>query len=153
MKEIPAYLHKWSDLAMRQSMQAMLKYLQKQGLTLSQANGLFAIAYHPGLSINALAEHQGVTKAAASQLSDRLVEQGWVERVEDAVDRRAKSLSLTASGQELVASIKQARGSWIDELTESFSKDQNTKLKPALELLIEQLEKFAAEKGSVRRCA
>src|SRR5689334_23742266 len=49
-------------------------------------------------TVSRLAELLGVTKQAASRLADDMVRLGYLERAEDAADRRRVSLRLTEVG-------------------------------------------------------
>ena len=64
-----------------------------------------------------IGENLGVTNAAASQLIDRLVQHGYVERDEDLIDRRAKRIALTPKGEQLVRQSIEARRLWMEDLT------------------------------------
>ncbi len=50
------------------------------------------------ITLNALAEHLGVTAGTMSVAVDRLVQRGFISRVPDEVDRRRVHLRLTAAG-------------------------------------------------------
>lgn len=67
-----------------------------------------------------VAEHLGVTKQAASQLVDQLVQRGYVTRVTDPLDARRRLLALTARGRACTraaeASAADAVRGWEDEL-------------------------------------
>jgi DNA-binding MarR family transcriptional regulator len=55
-----------------------------------------------------VAEHLGVTKQAASQLVEQLVQRGYVERVVNPRDGRSQWLALTARGWECTRAAEQA---------------------------------------------
>lgn len=67
-----------------------------------------------------VAEHLGVTKQAASQLVEQLVQRGYVTRVADPSDARRRLLALTARGRACTraaeASAADAVAAWQDEL-------------------------------------
>lgn len=67
-----------------------------------------------------VAEHLGVTKQAASQLVEQLVQRGYVTRVLDPADARRRVLALTARGRACTraaeASAADAIRAWEDEL-------------------------------------
>jgi DNA-binding MarR family transcriptional regulator len=67
-----------------------------------------------------VAEHLGVTKQAASQLVEQLVERGYVTRVVDPSDARRRLLALTARGRACTraaeASAAAAVRGWEGEL-------------------------------------
>lgn len=53
-----------------------------------------------GTRLTALADRSGVTKQAVGEVVDDLERLGYVERVPDAVDRRAKTIRLTQLGAD-----------------------------------------------------
>jgi DNA-binding MarR family transcriptional regulator len=55
-----------------------------------------------------LAEHLGVTKQAAAQLAERLVQAGYASRHQHPHDRRAQLLRLTARGRACTAAARRA---------------------------------------------
>jgi DNA-binding MarR family transcriptional regulator len=57
-----------------------------------------------------VAAHLGVTKQAASQLVEQLVQRGYVKREPDPNDRRSRRLALTARGWECTRAAQAAAG-------------------------------------------
>jgi DNA-binding MarR family transcriptional regulator len=58
----------------------------------------FARLAPAGATVSELAEHLGVTRQAASQLVDELIDKGYVERRPHPSDRRARLIVLTERG-------------------------------------------------------
>ena len=72
----------------------MLGAMKQSGLSMPQIYTLMYL-YHEGeVRISDIAVMMEVGKAAASQLVERLVQQGLVERVEDEHDRHARKIRL-----------------------------------------------------------
>ena len=94
--------HQGLEIVLAHIIQDFMQFMKQQGLSSPQINALMFI-YHNGhcqvSDIGVLAE---ASNAAASQLVERLVQQGFVERREDPENRRMKILSLTARGKELI---------------------------------------------------
>lgn len=88
-------------------------------LTTPQYLALRAIAREP-VSAGELARRAGVSEPAASQLLGGLADAGLVVRQPADDDHRRRELALTASGQELLATVEEALtqriGSLITEL-------------------------------------
>lgn len=89
-----------------------------------------------------ISERFDVSAAAASQLVDKLVQAGYIERTEDPSDRRAKLLKLSAKGAKLVDDGIQERYRWMDELTSRLSAVDQTKISEALSMLTEEARKL-----------
>ncbi|MEE3849756.1 MarR family winged helix-turn-helix transcriptional regulator [Gordonia sp. LSe1-13] len=75
-------------------------------LTFSQMRVLFGLAAHydagEDMSVNDIADHVGLSLAAAGRTVDKLVSLDLVDRREDPTDRRVKRISLTAAGTQVV---------------------------------------------------
>lgn len=138
-------LLEWADNATRLSILAIMRFNQAHNLSISLTNTLFYAARMKQLTINELAKHLGVSLPAASQLVDRIVEQGWLRRDECPHDRRSKLISLTESGSELVAAAKRERHAWIRELLLGFKEREKQKILPALKLMNQKITVFANE--------
>jgi len=61
---------------------------------------VFRFVREDGMRLTELAAHGGITKQSAGELVDDLVELGYVERIADPADKRAKLICLTERGRE-----------------------------------------------------
>ena len=87
---------------MQRSMRGIMGSMKQDGLSMPQIYTLMYL-YHEGeVRISDIATLMDVGKAAASQLVERLVQQGLVERVEDDSDRRAKKIRLQPKSLRLI---------------------------------------------------
>jgi DNA-binding MarR family transcriptional regulator len=130
-------LREWAAVFMRRSMRDFVQLSKQSGLSMSQMGTLFRL-YHGGFcGVSELADHLGVTNAAASQMIDRMVQQGLLERAEDPNDRRAKNISLTPQSRQLVEASIEARRRWIEQLTTQLTLDQQQSISQALHTLTE----------------
>jgi DNA-binding MarR family transcriptional regulator len=71
-------------------------------LTVPQLRALLFVRRHPGASLSPLAEHLGMALPATSNLVERLVQAGLVERTTNPDERRRIQLTLTAMGADHV---------------------------------------------------
>ncbi|MEA4811285.1 MAG: MarR family transcriptional regulator [Anaerolineaceae bacterium] len=145
MQKAAELLHSWAENAMRQSMWAFFKFNQTRSLSSSQVNSLFYINRSGKATVNDLAKRWGVSKAAASQIVEKMVDQGWLERTENPLDRRSRDLSLTAEGKALVKEAHIERHSWIDEFIKGLDDTDLEKVIPALEILNSKMMIFNEE--------
>ena len=89
-----------------------------------------------------ISERFDISAAAASQLVDKLVHAGYLERAEDPNDRRAKLLTLSAKGEELIQQGTEERYRWMDDLTSKLSAEERAKVVEALNILTEAAQKL-----------
>ena len=83
-----------------------------------------------------------ISPAAASQLVDKLVHAGYLERTEDPSDRRAKLLTISPQGEELVKQGTEERYRWMDDLISKLSTEEQVKVVEALNILTEAAQKL-----------
>jgi DNA-binding MarR family transcriptional regulator len=130
-------LKKWVMFVMRRSMYGMITFTKEKELSMSQMGALFQIM-HGRNSVSSIGEHLGVTSAAASQLLERLVQQGFIQRVEDPHDRRVRQIILTDDGRQLIRDGLAARQGWLENLSSALSEGEKEQITVALDTLIDK---------------
>ena len=78
-------------------------------VTVPQLRVLVMLSQDERVNVNAVAAELGVNASNASRTCDRLVEMGFVRRTDDPEDRRRVRLSLTRSGERLLAAVMDRR--------------------------------------------
>ncbi|MCX7775675.1 MAG: MarR family transcriptional regulator [Spirochaetaceae bacterium] len=114
----------WIGQIMRLSMQGFMRYAAEAGLSMAQMGVLFRLSRGKSYPVTALGGEMGVTGAAASQMADKLVAMGLVERTEDPTDRRVRRLSLTPRGRAVIEAGMKARQEWISAMTARLSPEE-----------------------------
>ena len=86
--------------------------------SVAQVRALYFLKTSPRSSLTELARFMNVTKATASNMVGRMVEKGWVERVNSPEERRCVELSITAGGME---QYNRLRGKALAAVTQRLS--------------------------------
>lgn len=128
----------WTQLFMHRSMHGYLHYVREKGLSLSSIGTLHHLQKAEHAGVSNLGEHLGVSSAAASQMLDRLVEEGLISRDEDPADRRMKRIALTEKGRRTLDESMDARLGWLKEMAGHFSESEREQLTAALRLMIDK---------------
>jgi DNA-binding MarR family transcriptional regulator len=128
-------LHEWSEIFMRRSMHDLVQFTRQAGLSMSQLSALMRLYHGGACGVSDLGEHLGVSSAAASQMIERLVQQGLLERSEHPDDRRIKRITVSAAGRRLIAEGVAARRRWMESLTLALTQEEQALIVQALELL------------------
>jgi DNA-binding MarR family transcriptional regulator len=128
-------LRDWSATFMRRSMHDFIQFSKDSGLSMTQMNTLFHLYHGNTCGVSEVGELLGVTNAAASQMVDRMVQNGLIERSEDPLDRRMKKLRVTARGQEFVRESIEVRRRWMEQLTDAITHDEQVSIITALTIL------------------
>ena len=140
-KQFLDVIREWAEVFMHRSMKDFKRFMSDSGLSFTQMNLMMRL-YHGGkVGVSDMGGHLGITNAAASQAIDRLVKDGLLKRAEDPQDRRAKQLTLTEDGHDLIERGIEARSQWIAGFTEAFTPDQQSMIISALTLLTEGARK------------
>ena len=135
--QVNEVLKQWIDLFMTRSHHHLVRYLRSADLSMAQFGTLMRLHHDEHCGVGDIANQMSISNAAASQLIDKLVQQGLVERTEDPADRRAKRLSITAAGQRLLDLSREARLAWTAEVVARLSPEQRAAVTAALQSLID----------------
>lgn len=104
-------------------------------LSVPQFRVLRCLNRHPGVPLSFVADHLGVTRPTASNIVDRLVRHGLVNRAEDPRERRCVTLSLTDSGLRLLHQVHEATRDDVAGALSGLSPEQLVKVGEGLDLL------------------
>ena len=135
-------------------MHEFTRWMNRSSLSNSQLGALMRLYYHGDCPISNIGDNLGITAAAASQMVDRLVQNGLLQRDEDPDDRRVKRVTLTTKGNALVQEGVEARLKWLRDLETSLPEANHREIIASLSTLTEiakELEETysEAEKGSL----
>ena len=128
-------LRGWMDTFIHRSMHDSTRFVKASGFSMPQFFLLMQVHRHEHCGISDLSEHLEITNAATSQLVDKLVQARLLERAEDPNDRRAKQVSLTLVGEEIVKKAIAERSRWVDDLATVLNAEEQQKVAEALEIL------------------
>ncbi len=131
-----ATLWEWTEIYMHRSMSSFVAYAKTNGFSMSQIGALFRMRDKNMRGVTEIGDELGVTSAAASQMLDRLVNEGLVTRTEDPDDRRVKRLVLTEKGHELLHHGILARQEWMQDLANTLTTAEREQVIAAMRLLI-----------------
>lgn len=138
--EISKQLVNWASAYMRLSLRNFNAFARRSGLSMIQLNILTYLYHHGSCESSAICKLLQASRAAGSQMIDRLVSQGWVERMDSDVDRRVRLVQLTQTGREMVEQSIFARQKWTQNLLESLSDEETQKIEEALIILNERIQ-------------
>jgi DNA-binding MarR family transcriptional regulator len=97
---------------------------------------VFRYVRETGMRLTEIAERANVTKQSAGEIVDDLVELGYVERVPDPADRRAKLVCLTTRGEEAQDFGFRAFAAIEGQWSERFGAERIAELRKTLEEVV-----------------
>ncbi|MEW5828699.1 MAG: MarR family transcriptional regulator [Chloroflexota bacterium] len=129
-------LRQWVDIFMHRSMHDWARYVKAGGYSMPQFFLLMHLHRHEQCGISDLSERMDITSAAVSQLVDKLVQAGLLERAEDPHDRRARQVKLSLMGRAFIAQGNEKRYGWVDGMAEKLSAEEQAQITDALHLML-----------------
>ena len=136
VKQFESVMRAWLEVFMSRSNEEFARFLKHKELNYAQYGTLMRLYHHGDCAVSALSKPFGITMPAASQLVEKLVQEGYVERTESTSDRRVKQLALTSRGRALVRASMDARLDWTRELSAGLAPAQRESITLALAELI-----------------
>lgn len=146
--QFPQSIRAWMDVFMSRSMRSWGLFAKSTGLSMPQFSVLMQLHHKGACGMSDISERFEITPAAASQLVDKLVQSGLVQREEDPSDRRAKLLNLTEKGKGLVQQGHVERYRWVEELGKKLTAEERAQVSEALDLLTRAAQELEEETGT-----
>lgn len=110
-------LERFTRMMFTQIITRLAQYLSENEFSISQIAALHQIDARESLSIQELSTTLNLSLSATSRLVDTLVEKKLLNRVEHSEDRRAKLISITDKGHQLLDEMSIERVSIVQEQT------------------------------------
>jgi DNA-binding MarR family transcriptional regulator len=139
-KQVSQSLREWVEATTHRTMRDQAHYVKSLGFSMPQFFLLMRIYYKKQCGISDLSDHMEITAAAASQTVDKLVQGGLLERAEDPNDRRAKQVTLSPKGRDLIEKSITERFRWLDKLVKNLSDEEKIRVNDVLVLLNEAVK-------------
>jgi DNA-binding MarR family transcriptional regulator len=116
--------------------------MDKTNLSKSQAFSLIHMNHHGSCGISEIADELGNTHAASSQMVQRMVDMGLVQRVEAEHDRRAKLISLSPKGKMLIEHMLEDRKKMIEAIIDMLPFEKRASTIESIDLLINSAREY-----------
>jgi DNA-binding MarR family transcriptional regulator len=117
------------------------KQLTELELTLPQAQVLRVLRRGP-LQTGQLAAEMRISAPAVTQLTDRLIRKGLIERHAAADDRRCVIVALSEEGRQLVDRFRERRREIFDEALAELTETERRQAFEVLEKVVKALENY-----------
>jgi len=125
---------------MRVSLQDLMGYIHRKGISMTQITVLYQLYHRGPCEVLSFTRLLALSPAGASQLIERMVRQGWVERLDNPADRRVRHVYLTEPGRQLVAESIAARNEWIHRFSARLTAEEKQQVAEVFRLLAEKIE-------------
>lgn len=116
-------------------------------LTLLQGQ-LLRVLRQRSLPTGRLATELRISASAVTQLTDRLIRKGLIERQAAAKDRRSVIIGLSAKGTRLIEEFRKRRGAFFREAIAQLSETEQAHVIEAMRTVIRALENYEQKASS-----
>lgn len=144
-KTLTQILGEWTEVFMHRSFREFKSFMDEEGLSPTQVNTLMRLHHRGPSGVSDIGGFTGVTNPAASQMIDRLVQMGLIQRVESPSDRRFKQITLTEKGENLVRRGIAIRQRWYEDLTCELSVEEQELVGSGLQILTDAARRMDAD--------
>ncbi len=114
-------------------------------LTIPQMKCLCYISRHGKTNLSGLAAGIHVTPANVTGIIDRLVEQGFIDRIPDSADRRVLWLSVTEKGAAQLSVLREGKSGKMRQLLECLSDKELSIVSQAFDILAVAVNKLGED--------
>ncbi|MBL8581170.1 MAG: MarR family transcriptional regulator [Rhizobiaceae bacterium] len=109
------------------------------GLSAAQWRLLVHVVKSEGIAQARLAELLEIEPISVSRLVDRMEEAGWIERRQDATDRRVRMIFPTERSREVFGEVKSMAGEVYDDALRDLSREDRRALVRGLDAIVRNL--------------
>ncbi len=132
----------WMEVSTTRSIRDWMRYVKTTGLSMPQFGIMMHLFYRDNCGVSDIGGHMKISSAAASQLIDKLVKDGLLERTENPNDRRAKQITLSEKGRNLIETGIHERYRWVGDLASSLKSEEQEAVLETLPVLIRAFQKL-----------
>ena len=116
-------------------------------LPLAQLRLLWTVFYASEATMKDFSERLGVSQSTVTQLADRLVKRGLIERRADPDDRRIVRLRVSPTGGQVLMDAKNREQQTLRSVWEALTPSEQTEVVHGLEILAQTAETIRAAQG------
>lgn len=98
--------------------------LKEYGVTIANLKCLLVIERSEDINLNEIAIQLNVDKAMVTRSIKKLVELGYVNKIQDKKDTRSYKISLSEEGEETLNSLRGIFKDWFDKVTHNFTEEE-----------------------------
>ena len=116
-------------------------------LPLAQMRLLWAVFYGAQATMKDYSERLGVSQSTVTQLAERLVRRGLIERLSDPEDRRVVRLHVSQAGSQIMRTAKDQEHQTLQAIWQAITPEEQQAIMRGLELLGGAAESLRAAQG------
>lgn len=145
-EKVAEVLNGFGEVMSRLMVDQLQTHLSELDLTLPQVQVLRILRREGEVPTGKLAQCLKISAPATTQLTDRLIRKGLIERKPSEDDRRAVLVALSSEGRCLVDKYRERRNAIFREALSQLSEEEQAQVISSLQKVIAVLEGFEAQR-------
>lgn len=141
-EKVAEILNGFGEVMSRLMVDQLQKHLSELDLTLPQVQVLRILHREGAVPTGKLAVCLRISAPATTQLTDRLIRKGLIERRASEDDRRTVLVELSVKGQSLVDRFRKRRNAIFGAALSQLSEEEQSQVVSSLQKVIHALESF-----------
>lgn len=122
-------------------------HLEGYSLGDGQFSILYEVFYNPGISQEKLSKKRNVDKTTIAKAVKKLINNGYIKKDKDKIDKRAYCLLCTEKAAQLIPEIKRVIKLENKVITEGFSEDEIKVFRKMMEKITKNIDKHLKKMG------
>lgn len=122
-------------------------HLEGYSLGDGQFSILYEVFYNPGISQEKLSKKRNVDKTTIAKAVKKLINNGYIKKDKDKMDKRAYCLLCTEKAAQLIPEIKRVIKLENKVITEGFSEDEIKVFRKMMEKITKNIDKHLKKMG------
>ena len=143
-EKVAEILNGFGEVMSRLMVDQLQKHLAELDLTLPQVQVLRILRREGTVPTGKLAVCLRISAPATTQLTDRLIRKGLIERKASEDDRRTVLVALSVKGKSLIDRFRERRNAIFGAALSQLSEEEQAQVVSALQKVIAALESFEA---------
>jgi len=135
-------LSNWMEASMRRYFQGFGMLAKERGLSFSRLSTLYRLEKKGRCTVSDISHQLEISNAASSQLLDKLVQLGLIQRLEDPVDRRIRYHEISTGGRALIHELESLQHGWILQIEDLLTENEKKSVAESLQLLNTKMQEL-----------
>jgi DNA-binding MarR family transcriptional regulator len=126
--------------------QHLYTYKKPEGLNQTHMLTLLYLQFHTSCAMVELSRHLNLEKGSFTPVANKLVKLGYIEKRQNAEDKRVSQLFLTPKGSSVASDFVKSHMQYIQNLLDTLEEKEKEKFIQAVGVINETLQALGSEK-------
>ncbi|KAA0546334.1 MarR family transcriptional regulator [Bacillus sp. BGMRC 2118] len=143
-----AFIRESVDFIHRYTMKSLQKQAEEHGVTIPQVRVIGDVYAHKTVSIKQLSQNLKMTQSTVSDIVERLISKGFLEKTPNSKDKRIVDITLSPRlTEEINDSVSELTNKSLEGVLSLLSPEEQEIVEKGMQLLVSAAQKKVVEEG------